>query len=370
MMQKVITFFVFVAMILVIGCSHDKYPLPTVPSGEDLYGNIGKQVYNLINPILDAGHGYSFNHPSDIYVGVDNFIYVCDTDNNRIVMLDLGGAVQGVSQFIEHPEAITQNDKLELLIVNKTNRVYKIDQVAVNHNIGAAPVDTVFEQSSEPSRQFTGITVYNGSEYYVTVVDVADSSTNYLEFSFVYDFNTDNTLKGPVPLFVNGTGLYSVIVPTSIVSLREQYLDVSSRSEDTKAFMFTHTGRTSLLFNAFKYQYVTTRMFEGQPILTPNTALIGTDIYSTDKFWNLEDVAIDRQGFIFLVDAGGNSHLPGFYRFAPSGLQMQSVLAAGSGPRQFNNPKGIAVTPFIEDQTVYVADTGNNRIMMFQLSTE
>ncbi len=377
MMKLTYWFLLLSTLILVVSCNHDKYPLPTVPKGEELYGNVGKEVYNLINPILDAEHGYNFNHPSDVYVGADNFVYVCDTDNNRIVMMDIGGTIQGVSQYIEHPEAITQNDRLELLIVNKTNRIYKIDLVAVNHHINNAPVEMVFEQTSEPNRQFTGITVYNGMEYYVTVVDVADSSTNFKEFSFIYDFNPDNTLKGPLPLFVNGTGLFSAIVPTAIVSLRERYLDISSRKEDTKAFMFTQIGRTSLLHNAFKFQHITTKLFEGQEVLVPNTALIGTDIYKPDKFWNLEDVAIDRQGYIFLVDAGRaiddpdtTRPLPGFYRFAPSGLQLQAVLGLGDGPRSFNNPKGIAVTPFIEQQIVYVADTGNNRIMMFQLSTQ
>jgi len=375
-MKKILVLSSLIAW-FIIQCSHEKLPLPSVPKGEELYGNIGKEVYNLIHPILDAEHGYDFNHPSDVYVGVDNFVYVCDTDNNRIVMMDVGGTIQGVSQFIEHPEAITQNDGLDLLIVNKTNKIYKIDLVSVNHNIGVAPVEVVYEQASEPTRQFTGISVHNGYEYYVTVVDVADSNKNYLEFSFIYDFNADHTLKGPLPLFVNGTGLFSAIVPTAIVSLRERYLDISSKSEDTEAFLFTHIGRTSLLQNAFKFQYIATRIVEGSPILVPNTSLIGSDIYQPNKFWRLEDVAIDRQGFIFLVDAGrlpsdpNPTHPePGFYRFAPSGLQLQSVTGLGSGEKQFNNPKGIAVTPFLEEQIVYIADTGNNRIIMFQLSTE
>jgi hypothetical protein len=57
-------------------CTVDKYPLPNVPDSDSSYANIGKEVYNLIYPILDAENGYSFNHPSDIYVGVDNFIYL------------------------------------------------------------------------------------------------------------------------------------------------------------------------------------------------------------------------------------------------------------------------------------------------------
>jgi len=43
----------------------------------------------------------------------------------------------------------------------------------------------------------------------------------------------------------------------------------------------------------------------------------------------------------------------------------------GSGSLEFNKPKGIAATPIAEiDQVVYVADTGNNRIVRFKLSTD
>ncbi len=375
-MRKYIIGSLLLLYLFFMGCSHEKYPFPSVATEEERYQNLNKAVYNLLNPILDSEHGYSFNQPSDIYVGADNFIYVCNTGADEIVMMDIGGTIQGTFQGIPHPEAISQNDSLQLLVVNKTNKVYKIDMLAANHNITNAPMEVVFEQASEPTRQFTGISVHDGFEYYVTVVDVADSSTNYLQFSFIYDFFGNDNFKGWLPLYVNGPGLYSAIVPTSIVSLRERYLDISSR-ENTMEFMFTQKGRTSLLQNAYKFQHVTTRIVEGQPVLTPNTSYIGTDIYSTDKFWNLEDVAVDHEGYIFILDAGRSITnpdttlpLPGFYRFSGnSGDQLQAVLGLGDGPESFNNPKGIAVLPSLEDQIVYVADTGNNRVMMFQLST-
>jgi len=364
-----------IALLLLTGwrCAHDKYPLPSIPPADDRYGNIGKEVYNLIHPVLDAAGGWNFSSPRDIYFGVDNFLYVCDSGNNRIVMLDAGGGIQGYSQYIAHPEAISQNDSLQLLIVNKTNRVYRIDLYSHNHHIDSAPVEVVFEQLSEPDRQFTGVSVHNGFEYYVTVVDIGDSSTNYKEFSFIYDFEANHTLKGPLPLHANGTGLFSAIVPTAIISVREAYLDISARMEDTQAFWFTQKGRTSLLYNSFKVQHVTTRLFEGQEILIPNTGYIETLLYDPTLFYWPEDVALDRQGFIFVVESGdgaGSHYPPGFYRFAASGKLMQSVLGFGSEPKRFNNPCGIAVSPAKEDQIVYVADTGNNRIMMFRLSTQ
>jgi hypothetical protein len=358
-----------------MSCENNKFPLPNIPSSEEQFGNTGKEVYVQINPPLDAANGYNFKKPADIYFGADNLLYIADTGNNRIVMMDAGGTIQGASQFIPHPEAVTQDDSLRLLIVNKTNSVFRIDLFKYNHEIGNAPIDTVFTQDSEPNRQFTGITVYNAFEYYVTVLDVADSSLNTVAFSFIYDFNRNHTLKGPLPLFVNGTGLFSAVVPTGIVSLRERFLDISVQ-ETTPAYIFCQRGETRLVQNNFKVQATTTTIIQGDETLIPNASLIGTDLYDVDRYYFPEDVAIDRSGFIFVVEKGRaisdpdtTKPLPGFYRFAPSGLELQATLGLGNGVGQFNEPKGIAVAPFTEGQIVYVADTGNDRIVMFKLST-
>ena len=201
---------------------------------------------------------------------------------------------------------------------------------------------------------------------------------NHTQSISVYDFNGNNTEKGPLPLHKDGTGLYTALVPTGIVSMRERYLDVSSQ-ETTPAFMFCQRGKTSLLTNNFKVQSVTTTIIEGGVVLIPNTSFIGTDIYDLNKFYYPEDIAIDIGGFIFVVDRGAykpdgqgglvadtTQPLPGFYRFSSTGTQLQAVLS----PTLFKMPKGIAVLPSETLQIVYVADTGNDRILMFRLSTQ
>ena len=363
-------------LIMIAGCTHDEFPLPTIPPAEEQFPSYQNPDYIQINPPLDAANGYNFRNPSDIFYGADNFLYVADTDNNRIVMMDIGGTIQGYSQPIDHPEAITQNDSLQLLIVNKTNAVFRIDLYKYLHHIDQAPVEKVYEQASQPTRQFTGITVHNKFEYYVTVVD----PQSLQKVSYVYDFRADHFLKGPLPMEVNGSGLFATMLPTAIVSQREQYLDISSSAEKTDAFYFTQTGSIPelQLQNYYKIQHITTTLFEGDNILTPNLALIGTDIYDYKKFYNPEDIALDRSGFVFVVDAGpdpvqdpGSGMQPGFYRFSPTGKEMQATLGYGSGPVQFKNPRGIAVTAVAEtDQVVYVTDTGNNRILRFKLSTD
>ncbi len=363
-------FLLCITAFMLFQCKHETLSLPNIPPDEPkIVGN----EYIQLNTKFDKENGYNFKAPGDIYIGADNFLYLADTGNDRIVMMDLGGGIMGYSQPIPHPEAITQNDSLALLIVNKTNRIFKIDLVKHQHQINQAAVEVVFEMSSEPTRQFTGISVHNGFEYYVTVVD----STVSPVLSQIYDFYGNNVWKGPLPLYSNGSGLFSALIPTGITSLREQYLDISSR-ENTLGFIFCQSGSypPANLFNYYKVQYITTTLFEGQEVLTPKTDLSGTPeenyLYYFNKFYLPEDVALDYSGNIFVVDAGSpdGEHIPGFYRFGPTGQQQQAVIGYGSGDYQFKTPKGIAVTRNSDNQTVYVSDTGNNRILQFKLSRD
>ncbi len=365
----------FIFLLLIFSCSPEKTPLPVVPDVDEQFINLDDAEY-----VLFAEFSTGFSNPSDIYYGADNFLYIADTDNNRIVMMDAGGQIQGISQPIPHPAAITQNDSLQLLIVNKTNSVFKIDMFKYNHDLATATVDTVFTQESQPTRQFTGITVHNGFEYYVTVIDAADTST-VRNSSFIYDFEANHRLKGPLPLFADGTGLFSALIPTSIISLRERYLDISSQ-ERTPAFIFAQQGFTSLFRNNFKIQYISTDIREGSIILVPNASFIGKDIYDPDFIYIPSDITLDRSGFVFVLDSGssipGSSRKPAFHRFSiTSGNRLQSFIGDGSNNDNvtFDNPKGIAVLPFLNTgstipQIVYISDSGNNRILSFVLSNQ
>ncbi len=358
-------------LLIIFQCSplNDKFTLPNVP--ETVAGPGLDNVEYILLKNLDAENGYNFNKPADIYIGADNFIYVADTENDRIVMLDAAGEIQGISQEIENPEAITQNDSLQLLVVNKTNTIFRLDLYKNNHVLANTQIEPVFEWASDPDIQFTGISVHNNFEYYVTVIDIADTA-QVRNSSFIWDFNGNHTRKGPLPLFTEGSGLYTALIPTSIISLRERYLDISSFQEKTPAFLFTQKGKTSLYENFFKVQATTTTIVEGSIIIIPNTSFIGKAISDPNEIFWPEDIAIDRSGFIFVVDKGNSSHTASFYRFSTRGDILQKLSGDGNNADDItlNEPKGIAVLPDIEEQIVYLADTGNDRILMFKKSND
>ncbi|HSL88537.1 MAG TPA: hypothetical protein VK870_04505, partial [Ignavibacteriaceae bacterium] len=91
------------------GCV-DKFEIP-VTSGE---GNIaGDTVYVQLNPPWEG-----FSNPQSIFIGNEPFIYVADTDNNRIVMMNLAGDILGTRE-IKRPVAISQDYQLNLIVCSE-----------------------------------------------------------------------------------------------------------------------------------------------------------------------------------------------------------------------------------------------------------
>ena len=76
-----------------------------------------------------------------------------------------------------------------------------------------------------------------------------------------------------------------------------------------------------------------------------------------NKFTQPEGSCIDDAGNIYIADAQKDS----VFKFTPFGDELQSF----GGPSVFNGPYAVAYY----NNILYVADTGNNRILRFQLST-
>jgi DNA-binding beta-propeller fold protein YncE len=69
-------------------------------------------------------------------------------------------------------------------------------------------------------------------------------------------------------------------------------------------------------------------------------------------------LAVDRAGFIYVSEFGGNDRI---HTFTPEGREVAVFGTHGSGPGQFNRPQDLAVAG---DGTIYVADACNHRIQI------
>jgi len=81
------------------------------------------------------------------------------------------------------------------------------------------------------------------------------------------------------------------------------------------------------------------------------------------EFGTLEDISVDKAGYIYTVDSSDSDNIK---KFTSEGTRISSFGKYGTGNGEFKHPRSIAVD---YDGNIYVADTGNHRIQKFSLDT-
>jgi DNA-binding beta-propeller fold protein YncE len=117
--------------------------------------------------------------------------------------------------------------------------------------------------------------------------------------------------------------------------------------------IMTLTGENS--FRTQWLEFVASPEFTGYKIALPPAA---SDLMTPGFFSKPEGATADNAGSIYVADAASDS----VYKFNAFG----DLLIAFGGSEIFNEPFSVAFF----DKTLYVADTGNNRILRFILSTD
>ena len=132
-------FFIF-SFFIFLNCGGEKVPIPVQPEIGEIGQFVSDTTYLQLRPVWDDSTGYTFDQPHDILLGHEPLVYVADTGNDRIVMLDLAGNILGESQPVENPIALTQDTKLNLIIATDSNKIYRIQMVPYGHQIQDIPV--------------------------------------------------------------------------------------------------------------------------------------------------------------------------------------------------------------------------------------
>jgi len=321
----------------------------------NLQGVFGDTTYVLQQPEWTG-----FNNPKDVFVGFEPFVFVADAGNDRIVMLDLAGSVAGYSQYIKNPTAITQDYKLNLLVCAEFDTtlsgqnitfgaIFRIDLYAAGHDLANAGIHRAYFDPLNPGRRYSGISILSGNKYYVARTGPDNSSIVDPDDGIML-FGTDDRPEPRVNwpgLSVDGTGLTTITRPTSVATF----------SKPTTDFLFTQQGDKSLFRTQWITQRTTGDITQWESYYSP-VRDGDLDFLRTSLFDRPEDVTVDPSGNIYVIDAG----LDSLFKFNSAGFLLQAF----GGPEQFNHPEGVAIF----DKTLYVADTGNNRILRFILSTD
>jgi hypothetical protein len=358
--MKKIFLFSFIINFYFIGCG-DKLDLTEFSTGKKIE-NPSDTSYIQLNPVWEG-----FKNPTDIIIGKEPFIYIADTDNNRVVMLNTAGNILGVVN-IRRPIALAQDYRLNLYVCAEFDTtigselkvfgaLYKIDLFASGNQISTAPIKRLLPSTSshfqKDRRRYTGVAVFYDNSYLVTRVGPDNSSpidpdNAILEFIQVSNNNGTyrDSLLGRLPNFeANGSGLLSINRLSSITAFNRK----------NKEIVTTQTGNTS--FKVQWLKFIITTDYAGY-ISKFDPSVEQVDFLRPNKFGSPEDVTTDNNNNIFIADSKKDS----LFKFNQFGTEQHSF----GGPSIFKNPKGVA----FHDKTLYVCDAGNNRILRFILSTD
>lgn len=347
--------------LLLLNCG-EKLTLPDLPAPN--YSSVLDTSYIQITPVWTSAGGITFDRPEDIQIGYDRYLYVCDTGNDRIVKLDLNGTMLE-SYSVKHPVAVTQDRGLDLLAVagdyneitmnadSTTDTIWYGNSV-YRKKYASMEFGAVFTDSNEIEIIVfpPGATLYVAPEYTGIVATLTPEKDYY-----VVDFLQDRILK-----FDANDDPY----PRSEVIGGEPG-DVTQDPWDL--YTFEIVGRHYLAYTQTPGNYAVQILSLPAQIPIFNDTLVGIPdlvrIHATGR----KQIAVDEQSNYYVLLArlapftGYNYHVLKFNRY---GEFIGEFGADGSGEKQFSDPRGLAY----KDGILYIADTGNDRIVRFQLATE
>ncbi len=379
---SVIAVILAAAAILAFSCGEKmKLPTETPPTG-----NLGDTLYLALNPPWDAAHGYNFSRPGCLYFGRDTYLYVADTGNDRIVQLDAAGTVHG--EFaVPHPISVSQDELMRLLVATGEKKIYRIDlgpagdrtpRVAFDYAVappGVSPSDTsryFFKLRGlvDPTDRFVSVTDFPGNDksYFVALSSDQINNGRVLRFwgtgdsreyaDSVFDAKyadaVADTFKNPV--VITGNGITTTTRPNSIYAYELGGVTHLVVCQDSGSYPVHDMKFERQVWDqhwVFNYTH------------NPSDA----DLLDRGFFSRPAGATVDPQGNLYVVEASTRA-LCGGYKFSRNGELLETLCDADSGNYAFDGPAGITYDIYGDRRTVFVADTGNDRILRFKLSID
>lgn len=357
MMKK--TYFTLVVLftaVLLNSCG-ERLDLSQFPITNNGNINVADTLYILQTPVWSG-----FNKPEDVLLGNEPLVYVADTKNNKVVQMDISGGRIGEID-VNNPRKLAQDYNFDLLVISDSivstsdtvSVVYRINTVAAGGNLSNATKSTYIKSTyatpnSSTLRKFTGIAVMTDNSVILTRVGPEDQ------------FGID---PGNAILKVTGrNSLQSVTVLAGFQSSGSSFYSIENsagvcavRNSSTDFIITRSTPDTTTLNKVLWFAYNTTNGTYDPKFTESSLGIVSS------KFGKPDDVVQDLNQSVFVIDSYRNY----LWKFNSIGkLMKESFGGLGIEAGKFNNPKGIA----FYNKVIYIADTDNNRIVRYKLSTD
>jgi len=343
-------------------------------------------------------------NPIDVYVGYDEMIYIID--DNGVNVYDQKGELQ--RQFpIQGATDIIQDRRIHTFVAGRADvdidgEGNTVNLAAVYHLQNTATADgpiiidtlihpfnditrnnTAFRGADDEAVAFTGLAVLADNTLYVSRTGPRNSLTSIsrpdnailfydTEGTNIAYANGLNAISSSLKSTLNISAIATEVgPPQSLGGVSNSSNFVLLQTADEAEFKALHILKFVDPESGVEYT-------EDAAFTTMNLDKADRFMYEPFRFKQPADVYIapDVTKYIFIVD----SELDSLYQFTsigyegvnppPTATTSKQIIASfggeGSGPFQFNEPSGVCYF----EETIYVADKGNNRICRYKLSTD
>lgn len=354
-------------------------------------------------PILPVIAGFA--DPVDIHAGYDNLIYVVDHGAEEIAAYDQAGRRMAAFK-LPGVKAVAQDRRLHLLALAETDTtigdvsyrlnsiyrlrlyndgIYDLSRARVINRI----IHPFYYKSSVGSPDadvsFNDVAVLANNSYYVSRSGPRNLATQFGgPDNNVLLFSADDMYLGPVAISTSQGAVRDFFrLPFALTTLAQPPIPPATTVSGAQDFF------VSLLDSNLTLQVLAMRAFQSDQgteyevrtdLVVGDTARADGFLYQPNRFKRPMGLTAQfgKSGtnYLFVID----ERLDSVYKFSSVGLEGVSPLPSaqttkwsrvsfgghGAGPTQFDGPTAVANL----DNTLYVCDRGNRRIVRFRLARD
>ncbi len=310
------------------------------------------KTYVLKDTVFYLGDEYGLmNEPKDLFIGRDNWLYVCDTGNNRILQFDQNMQVTKVytneaQKAFSSPEGLFVDEDGAVFVADTGNqRIVKLSKAGKYvEEFGKPQSDLLAEDDTfNPKR-------------------VAISPTGYIyaiKHQWIMQMDANNDFRG-------------YITATEVGFDFIEWIKRLFANETQKKNMQKREPSSCLSFDMMDngVLYITTVDAAGQlkkinsigNNIYPKTDMFGYQVdvgESTLKNPQFTDVAVSQDEIIFMLESWeGKIHI-----YDKDGQNLAIFGGLGEGQDEFTTPVAVETD---QNGNVYVLDQGSNSIKIFE----
>ncbi|MBD3223486.1 MAG: hypothetical protein GF313_02075 [Caldithrix sp.] len=361
---------------LIIACGN-KMPLPSVEANPESFG-ANDTSYIHINPDWDAATlGYTSENPFtpvDIKIGPDDYIFVADSANNRIVTLFMSGFVAQQNNLnsiepIERPSGLAINETLNLLIVNGTNKVF-----AWNQYLNTVDIESVLLGEEDDGTRTDDPTVIDSLLKVYTLFE-DDSLTDASFNSIAYGSADDNSIyvtykkyNRILELELQQSALAELTNGrTHPIFTAKWKRDVATEGTgagtvDNPKGMTTDANG-NIYFTQLGGNFLVQKLEHSGSSFSPGYTLYEDPIMDLNRFKGPFDIALGENDAIFVLDTADSGKVTKYHNKGLMAGTKADLGNIGLSQARFPGARSIAIS---SEEVVYIANTRLNRIDRYQ----